>query len=141
VPSTASLRHPLLHSLVRPPHLLPVRCSPSTRTAMSPKPRAVPPWPALMSLPCMCLAKSTRACGPLHEASPARPWAAAQLWAASLLRAWAAARSSTRPRAEFGPLAFVLCFLFSKYIQILVKFKNLCRIHLNSESCETTFVG
>jgi hypothetical protein len=42
-PSTASLCHPLLHSLVQPPHLLPVRYSLSTCTAMSPEPRATPP--------------------------------------------------------------------------------------------------
>jgi hypothetical protein len=39
-PSTARLCRPMLHSLVRPPHLLPVRCSPSTHTAMSLKPCA-----------------------------------------------------------------------------------------------------
>jgi hypothetical protein len=32
-------------------------------------------------------------------------------------------------------------FLFSRYIHILAKFKKLCMIHLNSESCDTNFVG
>jgi hypothetical protein len=40
-----------------------------------------------------------------------------------------------------GPLALFHFFQFSEYVQILAKFKNLCRILLNSESCETNFVG
>jgi hypothetical protein len=38
------------------------------------------------------------------------------------------------------PIGLRFVLLFSEYIQILSKFKNLCRIHLNSENCETNFV-
>jgi hypothetical protein len=33
-----------------------------------------------------------------------------------------------------------IALLFSVYIQILLKFKNLCRIRLNSKNYETNFV-
>jgi hypothetical protein len=38
------------------------------------------------------------------------------------------------------PIGLQFVLLFSKYIQILSKFKNLWRIHLNVEKCETNFV-
>jgi hypothetical protein len=53
--------------------------------------------------------------------------------AAPVLCHWAA--------SGFGPVAFELFLYFSEYIQILAKFKNLCRIHLNSENYETNFAG
>jgi hypothetical protein len=66
----------------------------------------------------------------LHEAGPARPWAARALCkpVTPVLCHWAASR--------FQPTVLCFIFLFFEYIQILAKFKNLCRIHLNSESYE-----
>jgi hypothetical protein len=42
---------------------------------------------------------------------------------------------------QIRPIGLCFVFLFFEYIQILAKFKNLCRILLNSESYETNFVG
>jgi hypothetical protein len=38
------------------------------------------------------------------------------------------------------PIGLLFVLLFSEYVQILSKFKNLSRIHLNSEKYETNFV-
>jgi hypothetical protein len=42
--------------------------------------------------------------------------------------------------AHIRPVGIQNPFRIFEYIQMLSKFKNLCRIHLNSESCETNFV-
>jgi hypothetical protein len=44
-------------------------------------------------------------------------------------------------REWIRPIGLRFVLLFSEYIQILSKFKNSCRIHLNSENYETNFVG
>jgi hypothetical protein len=102
------------------------------------------PWPALLPPPpCKRRAKSVHARWPLREASPARPCATMQStvrpWATrtlckpapSLLCHWVASR--IRPSG--------LCFfLFSEYIQIIVKFKILYKFDLNSEKCEINFL-
>jgi hypothetical protein len=53
------------------------------------------------------------------------------------IRAGAVPLGRKRISAHWPPIAL----LFSVYIQILSKFKNLCRIRLNLENYETNFVG
>jgi hypothetical protein len=79
-------------------------------------------------------------------------------WAArsGRLAHWATARSGGGPQAavqairagavplgreRIRPIGLRFVLLFSKYIQIISKFKNLCKIHLNSKNYETNFVG
>jgi hypothetical protein len=50
-------------------------------------------------------------------------------------------RCAVGPRPRIRPIDLRIVLLFSEYIQILSKFKNLCRIHLNLENYETNFVG
>jgi hypothetical protein len=90
-------------------------------------------------------ATAVHARAPLREAGLARPRAAT--WGqpgktVGRVRAVQVGRIGTVPlgRKRIWPIDLCFVFIFSEYIQILANFKNLCRIHLNSESCETNFV-
>jgi hypothetical protein len=99
-----------------------------------------PPWSVLLPPPRKCLAKRTHAHGPLREAGLAKPWAARVLHKPDLWpSAWG--RAGKAGTSRFRATGHCFIFLFSEYIQILGKFKNLCMIHLNSENCEINFVG
>jgi hypothetical protein len=100
---------------------------------------------------------------------PERWWAARTvqaatpvLWPLGRMQATRHCAHGPLPRGSSGPQAVVqavhagaiplgrkristhwppIALLFSVYIQILLKFKNLCRTRLNSENYETNFVG
>jgi hypothetical protein len=75
---------------------------------------------------------SAGAHGPLRGADPVRPWATRVLCKPP--------RAVVCKRADqIRSMAFEF-FHFPDLFQTLANFKNLCRIHLNSEKCETSFI-
>jgi hypothetical protein len=115
---------------------------------MSLKPCVALPWPTLLPSPRKQLAKSARVRGPPREADPARLWAVTVMGREPAMHTgrcpeqlWAARHYTVGPRPGNRPIGFCFIFLFSDIVQIFAKFKNLCRVHLNSESYKPNFVG